>query len=318
MTKETSERHAPGGGERGGRGPLAFVGLGRMGWAMAERLAQAGFDLRVWNRTRARAEELRGARVCDSPREAASGASFVVTSLADDVAVRAVVLGADGVLAGLGDGAVHVSTSTISPPLMRALADAHAANGRAFVASPVLGRPDAAARGELSLLIGGDDAAVSRAQPVLDVLGRAKLRIGDPFQASLVKIVANFMIAGTIELLAEATTLGEKAGIAPATLVGALSETLLGSPALKTYGARIAAAEYEPAGFAVPLGLKDVELALAAGRELRVPLPAVGVVRDHLIAALARGREAWDWSALASVVREDAGLSATPGGVNRS
>jgi 3-hydroxyisobutyrate dehydrogenase-like beta-hydroxyacid dehydrogenase len=90
--------------------------------------------------------------------------------------------------------------------------------------------------------------------------------------------------------------------------VRTLSETLLGSPALQSYGARIAAASYQPAGFAVPLGLKDVELALACGRELRVPLPAAGVVREHLVGALARGRESWDWSALASVVRDDAGL----------
>jgi 3-hydroxyisobutyrate dehydrogenase-like beta-hydroxyacid dehydrogenase len=96
--------------------------------------------------------------------------------------------------------------------------------------------------------------------------------------------------------------------VTPAVLVDALSQTLLGSPAFNSYGARIAAAAYQPAGFAVPLGLKDVELVLAAGRELRVPLPAAGVVREHLVSTLARGREAWDWSSLATVVREDSGL----------
>ena len=287
---------------------VAVVGLGRMGRAMAERLAAAGNELRVWNRTRSRADGLDGARACGSPREAATGAAVVVTALADDTATRDVVLGADGVLAGLGSGAVHVSTSTISPALARVLAEAHAAAERAFVAAPVLGRPDAAARGELTLLVGGDDASVARAQPVLAVLGRATLRMGDAFQALLTKVVANFLLAGTIELLAEATALGEKGGVAPAALVDALSQTLLGSPAFKTYGARIATGAYQPAGFAVPLGLKDVELALAAGRELRVPLPAAGVVREHLVSTLARGREAWDWSSLATVVREDAGL----------
>jgi 3-hydroxyisobutyrate dehydrogenase-like beta-hydroxyacid dehydrogenase len=295
MTSETGEK-------------VAVVGLGRMGRAMAERLAGAGNALRVWNRTRSRADGVDGARVCGSPREAATGAAIVVTALADDTATRDVVLGDDGVLAGLGSGAVHVSTSTISPALARALAEAHAAAGRAFVAAPVLGRPDAAARGELTLLVGGDEAAVARAQPVLAILGRATLRMGDAFQALLTKVVANFLLAGTIELLAEATALGEKAGLAPAVLVDALSQTLLGSPAFNSYGARIATAAYQPAGFAVPLGLKDVELALAAGRELRVPLPAAGVVREHLVSTLARGREAWDWSALATVVREDAGL----------
>jgi 3-hydroxyisobutyrate dehydrogenase-like beta-hydroxyacid dehydrogenase len=293
---------------------VAVVGLGRMGRAMAERLAGTGFELRVWNRTRARAEGLPRARPCESPRDAASGAALVVTSLADDAAVRAAVLGDDGVLAGMGPNAVHVSTSTISPGLARTLADAHATAARVFLAAPVLGRPDAAARGELTWLLGGDEAAVARAQPALAALGRTTLRMGDAYQALLTKLVANFLIAGTIELLAEATALGDKAGVAPQALVDALSQTLLGSPAVKTYGARIASGAYQPAGFAVPLGLKDVDLALAAGRELRVPLPAATVVREHLVSALARGREAWDWSAVATVVRESAGLSPTGAG----
>lgn len=298
------------GAERAERGAVGFVGLGRMGRQMAERLSGAGFPLRVWNRTRARAEELPGAHVCASPREAATGARWVLSSLADDGAALAVSLGDESVLAGLEEGAVHVSLSTLSPALVSTLADAYQARGRLFLACPVLGRPDAAARGELTLLVGGSDAAVAAAQPALEVLGRAQHRMGDAFQAMLTKVIVNFMIAGTIELVAEATTLGEKGGIAPAELVRTLSETLVGSPAVRTYGAAITAAAYEPAGFSVPLGLKDVDLALACGRELRVPLPAAGVVREHLIGALARGRESWDWAALASVVRNDAGLGA--------
>jgi 3-hydroxyisobutyrate dehydrogenase-like beta-hydroxyacid dehydrogenase len=292
----------------GERMEVGFVGLGRMGRGMAGRLLAAGFPLRVWNRTRARAEELRGARVCESPREAAAGVRIVVSSLADDAAVRAVVLGDDGVLAGLEEGSIHVSTSTISPGLARALADAHRDARRLFVACPVLGRPEAAALGELTLFLGGDDAALDAAMPVLEALGTVQHRMGDAFQALLTKVIANFLLAGTVELLAEATALGEKGGIAPAELVRTLSQTVVGSPAFKSYGARIAAGQYQPAGFVVALGLKDVELALASGRELRVPLPAVGVVREHLVGALARGRESWDWSALATVVRDDAGL----------
>jgi 3-hydroxyisobutyrate dehydrogenase-like beta-hydroxyacid dehydrogenase len=287
---------------------IAVVGLGRMGRQMATRLAGSGFALRAWNRTRARAEELGAAQVCASPREAAAGADIVITSLADDAAAHAVVLGDEGVLAGQGARAVHVSTSTISPGLGRALAEAHRGRGRAFLASPVLGRPDAAGSGQLTLLLGGDDDAIARAQPALAVLGRAQLRVGDAYQAQLTKVIANFMIAGTIELLAEATTLGEKGGIAPADLVRTLSSTVLASPIVDGYGKRMAAREYQPAGFAVPLGLKDVELALASGRELRAPLPVAAVVRDHLVTALARGRDDWDWTALASAVREASGL----------
>ena len=292
---------------------LAVVGLGRMGQQMAARLAANGFSLRVWNRTRSRADGLAGATICSSPEEAATGAPIVISSLADDTAVREVVLGAHGVLAGLGAEAVHLGTSTISVRLARELAAAHATAGRAFVATPVLGRPDAAGRGELWILTGGDPAALARAQPVLAVLGRGQVRLGDAPQAMLGKILANFMIAGTLELIAEATTLGEKGGIAPAALVDMLTDTLFGSPIVKGYGPRLAAGQYLPAGFTVPLGLKDAELALEAARELQAPLPTATIVRDHLLGALARGRESWDWSALATAVREAAGLPAGDG-----
>jgi 3-hydroxyisobutyrate dehydrogenase-like beta-hydroxyacid dehydrogenase len=287
---------------------VGFIGLGHMGRPMVARLAVQGFTVRAWNRTREKAAGLAGVTLCGSPREAASGADVVVSSLANDVAVRQVVLDADGVVAGLGRGAVHVGTSTISVGLVDALVGAHQAAGASFVASPVLGRPDAAARGELWILAGGDDAALARAQPVLAALGQGQVRLGDARQAMLGKIAANFVIASTIEIIAEATTLGEKGGIPPAALVGMLTQTLFGSPVFKGYGARIAAREFEPAGFAMPLGLKDVELALDAGHELRVPLPTAALVRDHLLAALARGRDGWDWAGLASVVREAAGL----------
>lgn len=290
------------------REPIAFIGLGNMGRAMAGRLASAGYALRLWNRTRGRAEGLPNTTVCDSAREAAAGANLVVTSLADDQAVRQVVLGGDGVLAGLPPGGVHVGTSTISLRLVGELTEAHAARGQQFVAAPVLGRPDAAARGELWILTGGDEPAIARAAPAMACLGQGQLHLGGARQAALAKLLANFMIAGTIELLAEATTLGEKGGIAPQALVDLLTKTLFGSPIVKGYGGRIASGEFRPAGFTVPLGLKDVELALQAGHDLQAPLPAANITRDHLIGALARGRADWDWGALATVVREAAGL----------
>ena len=289
---------------------IAFVGLGQMGRNMAERLAGAGFPLRVWNRTRARADGLPNAQLCDSAREAAAGADLVLSSLADDRAVREVVLGPEGVAAGLAAGGLHVGTSTISVRLVGELAEAHAARGQQFVAAPVLGRPEAAGRGELWILTGGDQAAIARAAPVFSRLGQGQLHVGAHRQAMLAKILANFMIAGTIELLAEATTLGEKGGIAPQAFVDLLTKTLFPTPIMKGYGGRIASGQFRPAGFTVPLGLKDVELALEAGHDLQAPLPSASVARDHLIGALARGRADWDWGALATVVREAAGLDA--------
>lgn len=287
---------------------IGFVGLGRMGRQMAERLATHGFALQVWNRTRGRATELAGATVASSPRDAATGAAVVISSLANDAAVRDVVLGESGVLGGLAPDAVHVSTSTISVRLARALADAHADAQRAFVAAPVLGRPEAAGRGELWILTGGDAEARRRAKPALDILGQGQIHLGDPAQALLGKILANSMIAGTLELLGEATTLAEKGGIAPADLVAMLTGTIFGSPVVKGYGPRLAAREFQPAGFTVPLGLKDIELALEAGHDHQSPLPVAAITRDHLLTALARGRADWDWSALATSIRQAAGL----------
>jgi 3-hydroxyisobutyrate dehydrogenase-like beta-hydroxyacid dehydrogenase len=299
-------------GNEGSR-TVAFIGLGQMGSAMARRLGEGGFRLRVWNRTPARARELPNAEVCPSAREAAAGADLVVSSLADDRAVREVVLGEGGLVAGLRRDAVHLGTSTISLRLVAELTQAHAAAGAAFAAVPVLGRPDAAGRGELWLLTGGDDGALARAAPALERLGQGRIHLGTPQQAMLAKLIANFMIAGTLELLAEATALGEKGGIAPPALIDLLTRTLFGSPIVKGYGARIAAGQFKPAGFPVPLGLKDVELALEAGHDLRVPLAVAGVARDHLLSALARGRGDWDWGALATAVREAAGLPVVDG-----
>jgi 3-hydroxyisobutyrate dehydrogenase-like beta-hydroxyacid dehydrogenase len=227
--------------------------------------------------------------------------------------VRDVALGANGILAGLAPGALHVGTSTISLRLVGELVHAHETVGTTFLAAPVLGRPDAAARGELWLLTGGDPAALARAAPVLTRLGQGQVHLGTPAQAMLGKLLANFMIAGTIELLAEATTLGEKGGLAPQGLVDLFVNTLFGSPVVKGYGGRIAAGQFKPAGFSVPLGLKDVELALEASHDLQAPLPVASVARDHLIAALARGRADWDWGALATAVREAAGLPVRDG-----
>ena len=195
------------------------------------------------------------------PREAATGADVVVSSLANDEAVRQVTLESDGVIAGLAKGAVHVGTSTISVGLVDALVAAHQRAGTWSSPRRCWGARTPPRVASSWILAGGDDDALARAQPVLTALGQGQIRLGTPRQAMLGKITAgNSAIASTIEIIAEATTLGEKGGIAPAALVGMLTQTLFGSPKLKGYGARIAAREFEPAGFAMPLGLKDVEL----------------------------------------------------------
>ena len=291
---------------------VAFIGLGNMGRPMAKNLLAAGFTLRVWNRTAGKAPE--GAHEAGSPREAANTAQVAITMLADDAAVQAVMLGETGLLAGLRPGGIHVGMSTVSSQLSARLADAHKAAGQRFVAAPVFGRPDAADKKLLWILPGGDEDAIAECMPIFAALGQGTFPAGTAPQASLAKLAGNFMLASLIEMFGEAYTLAEKGGLDPVKLAETFATVLFANaPIPKGYSARVASTQFVPAGFALPLGLKDVTLALKAADELRVPMPLGSLVRDHLLAALARGRESFDWGGMASVIREAAGLPPTRG-----
>ncbi|HET7585259.1 MAG TPA: NAD(P)-dependent oxidoreductase [Gemmatimonadaceae bacterium] len=291
---------------------IAFIGLGAMGRPMAENLLRAGYSVRLYNRTSLRAASLSdaGAVVAPTPRQAAAGAAFAITMVSDDNALRAVTLGDDGLLAGLGAGCTHISMSTIAPATARALAAAHDARGAHYLAAPVFGRPEAAAARALIVCLSGSVEARERAEPVLQALGRRVESYGDdPGAANVVKLVGNFLIAAAMESVAEALALCEKAGLARRDVVDLFGTTLFDCPIYKNYGAAIAEEQFEPAGFRLALGLKDMQLVLSAGREELVPMPLASLLRDRLLAQMARGREALDWSALALGAAEDAGLA---------
>jgi 3-hydroxyisobutyrate dehydrogenase-like beta-hydroxyacid dehydrogenase len=285
---------------------VGFIGLGRMGSHMAANLVAAGFVVRVWNRTKGKAPA--GAVECASPREVASQCSIVASMVADDAATERIALGEDGLAAGLRPGAVHVSMSTISPALSRKLREAHVAAAQRYVAAPVFGRPEAAQKKQLWIVCGGEQSDLDQCERFFAALGRGTFFFGDAPQAHLVKLIGNFLIAVTIEASGEASAVAEKGGIDPRKLMDFFGSTLLASPIFTGYSARVAATEFEPAGFAMPLGLKDVSLMLQAGQELRAPLPLGSLLRDRFLAALARGRERWDWGGIASIAREEAGL----------
>ena len=286
--------------------PVAFIGLGNMGRPMAKNLLAAGYTVRAWNRSPGKVPE--GMLEAATPRDAVAGARLVVTMLEGDAAVQAVMLGENGLLSGLREGGIHVGMSTISTALSARLADAHRAAGQAFVAAPVFGRPDAAEKKLLWILPGGDELVVAECMPLFAALGQGTFPMGGAAQASLAKLVGNFMIAAHIEMLGEGLALAEKGGLDPMKLLLMLGGTVFGSPVFRNYGGRIAATEFEPAGFPLPLGLKDVQLVMKSGEELKVPMPLASLARDHLLAALARGRERFDFAGFASVIREAAGL----------
>jgi 3-hydroxyisobutyrate dehydrogenase-like beta-hydroxyacid dehydrogenase len=178
-----------------------------------------------------------------------------------------------------------------------------------YVAAPVFGRPEAAAAGQLSIVAAGDGAVIDAVQPLLDAIGQRTWRVGtDPSQASALKLAGNFMIASAIETLAEAAVMVERHGLPPAKLLEVLTSTLFAAPVYKNYGAMVVERRYEPAAFRLALGLKDVRLLLEAGEAARTPMPLAGLLRDHLLEAVAQGDGDRDWAALAEVARRHAGL----------
>lgn len=289
---------------------IGFIGLGNMGRAMAGSLLQAGHTVNVWNRTRARADELqrRGARVAASPGEAAR-TGIVLTMVADDRALDSVVFGENGILHSLPPDGIHISMSTISVALSSRLSSAHNAAGQRYVAAPVLGRPEAAAARKLFILAAGAAQDVAACQPLFDAMGQKTFVAGaDPVVANLIKLLGNFLIASTIECFGEAFALARKSGVEPEKFLEILTGTVFTAPLHQIYGSIIAREAYEPAGFAAALGLKDVRLALAAADSAGVPLPVASLVHDRFLSALGHGHGEKDWSVIARLAAEDAGL----------
>lgn len=290
---------------------LGFLGLGNMGLAMAGRLLAAGHHLRVWNRTLAKAQPLvaKGAKAVERPEDVAEPGGLVISMVADDEAVQELAGPGSPLLRRLGKGGVHVSSSTISVETVKRLAADHGLAGVTYLAMPVLGRPDAVAAGHAWLLLAGPQAGKARVKEVTAALGQATHDFGDrPEAANVAKIVVNFTLVSAMEAMAEGFTLAQKSGVDPLKVAELLGSTLFDCPAYKGYGPKLARGPYEPAGFRLSLGLKDVTLALAAGWDSATPLPLASLVRDRMLGQIAKGRGDSDWSVLARGVREAAGL----------
>lgn len=289
---------------------LGFIGLGQMGSPMARNLAAAGHELTVFNRTRQKADALAGSniRVAGSPGEASGGVDAVFTMLADDHALAEVVFGPDGIAAALPEGAIHVSSSTIGAAFARKLAEEHARRGQIMLSAPVFGRPEAAEQKKLIVIAAGDAQAIDRLRPAFDAIGRRTIVIGvEPWQANAAKLCGNFMIGSMLESFGEAFAVMRKSGIDPHLFLDVMNE-LFGSPVYKGYGATVVDEKFEPAGFALKLGLKDIRLAIEAAQEVQAPMPFANIIRDHLLSALANGQEHLDWSSLTLTSARAAGL----------
>ena len=282
---------------------VAVVGTGRMGAAMARRLLAAGHAVTVYNRTPSRAAAL-GAPVAATPREAVAGASWVVVSLADDAAVRAVYAGPDGLVAGLAEGAVVVETSTIHPATVRDLGEAVAARGAALLDSPVSGSVTLVERGEVTALVGGDADVLSRVRPVLDTFAGRVFHLGAPGSGATMKLVVNAVVHGLNQALAESLVLAERAGVDRATAYDVLAGSAVGAPFVHYKRDAYVDPDTAPVAFALDLVAKDLrligDLAGAVGARM-TQLAANAAVVDEAVKA---GYGPRDMSALAALLSE--------------
>ncbi|QJD91943.1 NAD(P)-dependent oxidoreductase [Duganella dendranthematis] len=281
---------------------VSFIGIGSMGAAMVPNLVRAGHSVSVWNRNRAAAQAIDGVTVLESPADAFQ-ADAVMTMLSNDDAVRSVILDS-GALAGSNKNCVHIMMATISLALVDELAARHREAGIAYVSAPVFGVPAAAAAAQLNVLAAGDPQAIARVQPLLDAVGRKTWLLGeDPKRANVVKISGNMMIAQAFTAMGEAAYLSESYGVPAADLLDVLTNTLFAAPSYQRYGGFIATNTFEP-GFKLPLGLKDVNLALSAAEAKGALLPVAEQVRENMQDAMAQGLQDRDWSVAATIRRK--------------
>jgi len=296
---------------------LGFVGLGAMGSRLARRLLDAGHRVAGYNRTpdKARALEAAGLKIAASPRRAAEGAAAVFSMVTDDAALRAVALGPDGIVAGLEREAVYVEMSTASPAVAREIADAVAARGAAMLDAPVSGSTISVERGEASIVVGGDAAALERVAPYLAIMGPGGLtHVGALGVAKTMKIATNLGLAVQILAFSEAVLLAEKAGIARATAVEALLKSVVASPMIRYRGPFVLGTMPRDAWFSVPMMQKDLQLALDQGHASGVTLPTTALAQQWLSMARGVGLGARDFATVFDVL---AGLSGLPASPNR-
>lgn len=290
---------------------IGFIGLGNMGSAIARNLINAGHDLKLYNRTRSRAEALSslGASVVETPAAAAKDVEVLITMLADDRAVEDVLFGPGNAVNHISPRSIHISMSTISVSLSRRLAEAHESRRQHYLAAPVFGRPDVAQAAKLFVVAGGPVDQVEYCRPIFEAIGQKTFHPSEDAPAAhVIKLAGNFLITTVIEGLGEAFALSRKFNVAPDSFLQVLTESVFNSPVYRTYGAMIAADNFEPVGFKLPLGLKDNRLLLAAADEAEVPMPFASVVRDRFLTAMATGLSESDWAAIARISYENAGV----------
>lgn len=291
---------------------VGIVGLGHMGNAFAANLIADGHRVVGYDRNQELMKECPGLEPAASLGDLA-GCDVVITSLPNDDALSSVALGDKGLVAIMRKGAVHISTSTVSPGISRRVAEVHEAHGQRYVAAPILGNPDLAHARKLFVLAAGSSDALNAVKPLLERLGQRIFVIGeDPGLANLMKLAGNVLTATTLATMGEVLALLRKGGIDQHLAFDVLTNSLFDSRVHRTYGGKIVAERYKPAGMVVPLAVKDTRLALAEAEHEAVPMPFASLVHDRLVGVMAQGWADLDWSALGLLAAWDAGIEHGP------
>ncbi len=290
---------------------VGFIGLGHMGLPMAQNILKAGFPLWVHNRTKEKAAPIleKGSKWAASPSELAGHCDIVVSMVANDAALSEIVDGPSGILHASKKPSIHISMSTVSPELVTALEKKHREKGIVFLAAPVSGRPERAREGTLWIFLAGEPQAKKTATPLIESMSVKIFDLGEkPSQAALFKLCNNFMILSMIESFAEASTMLEKEGISTQKAAEIWGSSLFDSPAFHSYTPMICKRNFADGGFALNLGLKDMRLLHDCADRAQVPMPFLDDLHVKLLTSMNLGRKEFDWSAIALLTRELAGL----------
>lgn len=282
---------------------IGFIGLGNLGLPIAENILNSTKQLFVYNRTASKAQPLvkNGAVLCQSVKELSSSCDIVFSIVSNDQAIKEITEGANGIAANLKQGGIHVSISTILPATAKALAALHKKHGSEYMASPVMGRPEAARAGKLHYLVSGDGEAIEKVKPLLLQSGAAGVwPVGTEAElASVAKLCSNFLIASAIESMAEGIQLAKKSGLDAEVWMNMLTQTLLNSPVYINYSKILMQEVFEPAAFSLKLGLKDMNLVLDQAASVQAKMPFGNVIREQLNSSMEKGLGEHDWTVVA-------------------
>ena len=285
--------------------PIGFIGLGIMGKPMARNLLKAGYSLTVYSRQPESVEALsiEGANKASSSKVVAESSETIITMLPDSQDSEDVILGEDGVLAGAREGSVIIDMSSIAPLVSQNIAAEAARKKVEMLDAPVSGGEPGALAGSLAIMVGGKQDVFDRCLPILNVMGKSVVRVGDVGAGNFVKLANQIIVAANIEAIGEAFVLTQKAGIDPELVFQAIRAGLAGSNALEAKGPMIMERNFNP-GFRIRLHQKDLHNALLTGQQLGVPLPVTSLIQQMIVALINRGRGENDHSALATFIED--------------